>query len=99
MRGSSGFRLLIDIRCKLVKTVVVANYEVAAEIVAAKTGEGIQRQVEQVFSFPIYLVIKDNSGSGGPAHKRKDHEKSTSHQRVSPEVIVCVGNGNLFAVR
>ncbi len=55
MRGSSGFRLLIDIRCKLVKTVVVANYEVAAEIVAAKTGEGIQRQVEQVFSFPIHL--------------------------------------------
>ena len=55
MRGLLGSRLLIHIRCKLVQSVVVADYEVATEIVAAKTGEGIQRQMEQVFSFPVDL--------------------------------------------
>ena len=37
----SALWLLINVRCKLVKAVIVANDEVTAEVAAGETGEGI----------------------------------------------------------
>ncbi len=52
----SALWLLIDVRRKLVQTVVVSNDEVAAEVAAAETGEGVQREMKQVFAFPVDLL-------------------------------------------
>ena len=47
--------LLINVCGELVQTVIIANDEVKAEVAAAATGQGVQREMKQVFAFPIDL--------------------------------------------